>query len=109
MYPATSEKNRTPTSIALVSLSLRIVGVAVPGNRVPVVTGVGVVNDQDVLPIAFPTVSLAPFTVAVYVVLVASALVGVIVAFIAAASYVNVEGTTVPFPSLRTKVKLPAW
>ena len=45
-----------------------------------VVSGTAVVNDQLVLAIVFPAVSLAPLTVAVYVVLPASAADGVKVA-----------------------------
>src|SRR5690349_8330995 len=93
-YPSYAAWNRTPTSIGTPSVTAGLAGVAVGEKTVAAVTAGMVVNDQLVAAIAFPATSVAPLTVAAYVVWPLRGDDNWSVAVRVSASYVTVPGIT---------------
>src|SRR5436309_362862 len=109
MNPAMSERNLTPSSTAPESASAGTAGTVELLQMLigPVPAGT-VVNDQksdDA--IALPGRSLAPLTVAVYVMAVPSAAEGVRVAVCVVSLYATLAATGLPLPSARINDSVP--
>src|SRR4051812_32938818 len=102
--PATSARNRTPSSYAPVSAFESVVGAVLPKIVHGQGDGPAVVNVQVTSePSGFPARSVAvPFSVAVYVVAAASGAVGVsVVTFVFVET---VAGTVAPVPSFSVRL-----
>ena len=112
MNPSVAARNLTPTSMAALSVSSFVVGVAVDGQIVHGQEEGGglatVVNDQLTGAIVLPAASLAPVTATLYWVLVANAADGVNVAVRLASLYTTVAATADPPTGVNDICTVPA-